>query len=69
MLDPVTQRRISSQLFELKSEHRDLDVAIAMLDQNKPIDELSSKRLKKRKLKIKDQISQLETLLIPDLNA
>ncbi len=69
MLDPVTQRRISSQLFELKSEHRDLDVAIAMLDQNKPSDELSSKRLKKRKLKIKDQIAQLETLLIPDLNA
>jgi hypothetical protein len=69
MLDPVTQRRISSQLFELKSEHRDLDVAIAMLDQNKPSDELSSKRLKKRKLKIKDQIAQLENLLIPDLNA
>ncbi len=69
MLDPVTQRRISSQLFELKSEHRDLDVAIAMLVQNKPNDELSSKRLKKRKLKIKDQIAQLENLLIPDLNA
>ncbi len=69
MLDPVTQRRISSQLFELKSEHRDLDVAIAMLVENKPNDELSSKRLKKRKLKIKDQIAQLENLLIPDLNA
>ncbi len=69
MLDPVTQRRISSQLFELKSEHRDLDVAIAILDQTKPVDELSCKRLKKRKLKIKDQIAQLENLLIPDLNA
>lgn len=69
MLDPVTHRRISSQLFELKSEHRDLDVAIATLDQNKPFDELSCKRLKKRKLKIKDQIAQLENLLIPDLNA
>jgi hypothetical protein len=69
MLDPITQRRICAQLLELKSEHRDLDIAIALLDQNQPTDELSCKRLKKRKLKIKDQIAQLENLLIPDLNA
>ena len=69
MLDPVTQRRISMQLFELKSEHRDLDVAIAMLVQNNPGDELSSKRLKKRKLKIKDQIAQLEDRILPDIIA
>ena len=63
------QRRITAQLFELKSEHRDLDTAIGLLDRNKPDDELSVKRLKKRRLKIKDQIAQLENLLIPDLNA
>ena len=69
MLDSITQRRITAQLIELKSEHRDLDTAIGLLDRNKPDDELSVKRLKKRRLKIKDQIAQLENLLIPDLNA
>jgi hypothetical protein len=69
MLDSISQRRITAQLFELKSEHRDLDTAIGLLDRNKPDDELSVKRLKKRRLKIKDQIAQLENLLIPDLNA
>ena len=69
MLDSITQRRITAQRFEVKSEHRDLDTAIGLLDLNKPDDELSVKRLKKRRLKIKDQIAQLENLLIPDLNA
>ena len=69
MLDSITQRRITAHLFELKSEHRDLDTAIGLPDRNKPDAELSVKRLKKRRLKIKDQIAQLENLLIPDLNA
>ncbi|WP_395770656.1 DUF465 domain-containing protein [Arenimonas sp.] len=69
MLDPFTQRRYIAMLLELRTEHRDLDAAIEVFIRNRPDDELGIKRLKKRKLKIKDQISVLENLLIPDLNA
>lgn len=69
MLDPFTQRRYAAILLELRTEHRDLDAAIEVFTRNRPDDELGIKRLKKRKLKIKDQISVLENLLIPDLNA
>ncbi|MEY2866276.1 MAG: DUF465 domain-containing protein [Arenimonas sp.] len=69
MLDPFTQRRYTAMLLELRTEHRDLDAAIEVFIRNRPDDELGIKRLKKRKLKIKDQISVLENLLIPDLNA
>jgi hypothetical protein len=69
MLDTFTQRRYTAMLFDLRAEHRDLDLAIAQLISTRPEDELSIKRLKKRKLKIKDQIEILENLLIPDLNA
>ena len=69
MLDSFTQRRYTSMLFELRAEHRDLDSAIALFIEKKPDDTLGITRLKKRKLKIKDQISILENLLIPDLNA
>ena len=69
MLDPFTQRRYTAMLLERRTEHRDLDAAIEVFIRNRPDDELGIKRLKKRKLKIKDQISVLENLLIPDLNA
>ena len=69
MLDPFTQRRYTAMLLDLRSEHRDLDAAIEVFIRNRPDDELGIKRLKKRKLKIKDQISALENLLSPDLNA
>jgi hypothetical protein len=69
MLDTFTQRRYTAMLFDLRAEHRDLDLAIAQLIKARPDDELSIKRLKKRKLRIKDQIEILENLLIPDLNA
>ena len=61
--------KIAAQLVELKVEHRDLDEAIARLAASIETDELSIKRLKKRKLKIKDLISALESRLIPDLDA
>jgi hypothetical protein len=59
------KRRIS----ELNLEHRDLDRAIEALELNPLHDELQLKRLKKRKLMLKDQIARLESQLIPDLNA
>jgi hypothetical protein len=50
----------------LKQEHRDLDSAIARLQVDIDADELAVKRLKKRKLQLKDQIARLESALIPD---
>ena len=61
--------RIAAQLVELRLEHRDLDDAIARLAQSIESDELAVKRLKKRKLRIKDMIAALESKLIPDLDA
>ena len=53
-------------MVELKQEHRDLDVAIATLQADIEADELAVKRLKKRKLQLKDCIAKLESALIPD---
>ena len=61
--------KIAAQLVELKVEHRDLDEAINRLAATIASDELAIKRLKKRKLKIKDMIQALESRLIPDLDA
>jgi hypothetical protein len=57
------------KLRTLRIEHRDLDEVIARLSLDINVDELQLKRLKKRKLVIKDQIERLESELIPDLNA
>lgn len=54
---------------ELRVEHRDLDDVISRLARDPLVDELELKRLKKRKLMIKDQIARLESKVIPDLNA
>ena len=60
---------IARKLVELKVEHRDLDECIAEMSRSPASDELQIKRLKKRKLMLKDQITRLESELIPDLNA
>ena len=57
------------RLRQLRIEHRDLDDIISRLTMDFKIDELQMKRLKKRKLMLKDQITRLESQLIPDLNA
>ncbi len=57
------------RLRQLRIEHRDLDEVISRLSMDIHIDELQLKRLKKRKLVLKDQILKLESQLIPDLNA
>lgn len=61
--------RNMQKLRALRIEHRDLDEVIARLSLDIHIDELQLKRLKKRKLALKDQIMMLESQLIPDLNA
>lgn len=57
------------QLLELQQEHRDLDQVILLLIENPPADELLVRRLKKRKLAIKDRILALEASLVPDIPA
>ena len=57
------------KLRQLRIEHRDLDDIISRLTMDFKIDELQMKRLKRRKLLLKDQIARLESQLIPDLNA
>lgn len=61
--------QIISQLTELRQEHRDLDLAIERLAAEPGVDQLQLTRLKKRKLKLKDWISLLESKLIPDMDA
>ncbi|MBN7135912.1 hypothetical protein A7A76_14395 [Lysobacter enzymogenes] len=57
---------IARQLADLRLEHRDLDTAIERLNLDPQSDELALKRLKKRKLWLKDCIARLESALIPD---
>jgi hypothetical protein len=57
------------KLRALRIEHRDLDEVIARLTLDIHSDQLQLKRLKKRKLMLKDQITRMESELIPDLNA
>ena len=56
-------------LFELREEHRDLDLAIHRMALDPRLDQLHLRRLKKRKLKLKDWITRLESRLIPDMDA
>ncbi len=60
---------IESKLYELRQEHRDLDVAIDKLSHDPSTDQVMLCRLKRRKLNLKDMIAKLESRLIPDLNA
>lgn len=62
--DDVTNLR--SRLEELRGEHRDLDDAIARLTESPQDDDLLIRRLKKRKLALKDRISIIERMLEPD---
>ena len=60
---------IAHLIAELREEHRDLDEAIARLVTDPSVDQLRLTRMKKRKLKLKDWIAQLESELIPDIDA
>lgn len=60
---------LQRKLAELKSEHRDLDDVIVQISETAPFDQIQIKRLKKRKLLLKDQITRIESRLLPDIIA
>lgn len=66
---PRDPAAIAERLAELRMEHRALDQAIARLTESPYVDQLQLRRLKKRKLQLKDSIARLESDLIPDLDA
>jgi hypothetical protein len=69
-LEPsVDQAEIRARIEVLKQDHRDLDAAIDALAQLPQADMIQLQRFKKRKLRLKDEISMLEDLLIPDIIA
>ena len=64
--DPAELSRLARRVVEMRQEHRDLDGVIERLAADIQADELALKRLKKRKLQLKDQIAWIENALIPD---
>jgi hypothetical protein len=68
-MDKEEERELQGQLARLQQEHRDLDAAIAALQETRGADILQVQRLKKRKLYLKDRISFIEDQLTPDIIA
>jgi hypothetical protein len=66
---PEDPAALQMLLTELRLEHRDLDASIASLEENPPGDDLVLRRMKKRKLQVKDRVSAIERMLGPDLIA
>jgi hypothetical protein len=68
-MDQLQQVQLRAKLQSLLQEHADLDAAIAALEQSATGDQLQIRRLKKKKLSLKDEITTIENLLIPDIIA
>lgn len=67
--EPMDDSLIAKRLEILRVEHRDLDAAIGALVAAASLDQLQLARLKKRKLRLRDEIAMLEDQLIPDIIA
>ena len=61
--------KMRERLAHLKKEHRELDAKVEALSADPRADQLQLRRLKSRKLRLKDEITALENKLIPDLDA
>ncbi|KWT67562.1 YdcH family protein [Hyphomicrobium sulfonivorans] len=62
-------RELRDELAKLRAEHRDLDDQIILLEDSGTADQLLVKRLKKKKLVIKDRMTSIEDQLLPDIIA
>jgi hypothetical protein len=69
VMDEKERIEVMQKLEELRVEHRDLDDIIQRLTMDPLVDQLQLRRMKKRKLSLKDMISKLESKLIPDIEA
>ena len=65
----MSEQELRKRLELLRTEHRDLDAAIAALLASGSTDQLQIARLKKRKLALRDQIASIEDNLLPDIIA
>ena len=65
----MNEDQVAARIEMLRVEHRDLDHAIAALLIAASVDQLQIARLKKRKLRLRDELAQLEDTLIPDIIA
>ena len=65
----MDEQELRRRIGVLRVEHRDLDAAIAALMERSAADQLQLARLKKRKLRLRDEISALEDELVPDIIA
>ena len=63
------ERELRDELVNLRAEHRQLDSEIVALENNPMADQLLVKRLKKKKLILKDRITSIEDRLLPDIIA
>ncbi len=68
-LDQLDTEELEAQLIEVRTQHSDLDAAIAALLEGGSFDPLRIQRLKKQKLALKDQIARLESALLPNIIA
>lgn len=65
----LDEREFREELVKLRAEHRDLDDEIVTLEASGTAEQLLVKRLKKRKLAVKDRIAVVEDQLLPDIIA
>ena len=68
-MESLTQEQIKHRLGALKKEHAELDSRLKSEQKHSAADMIRIQRLKKRKLALKDEITQLENMLLPDIIA
>ena len=68
-MDMIQDVKMRVKLQSLLQQHRDLDAAIASLEDTGTSDQLQLRRLKKMKLQLKDQINSIESSFLPDIIA
>ena len=66
---PETQNKIKEKINELRKLHSELDIELSKIVKVIPVDQVMLQRIKKKKLKLKDEISKLSSHILPDIIA